>query len=225
MAHSPNLLQNTCKTSSFPDGFVFFSKTGSPGITGFLLQPACWSHNARGICWQSRCLTPTSNKFSPRLSSERLVFSFQTLELLELLLCYDEEWFYKPTGTYKIFFPREVIRTDTRLCFVDQVASCKFARGGFATWCLIMLERTGRIKTGGIVIWIITWSTLYRSIGCNLQVCWKGAICYQKVNHVVEKVAKLWETFWQSPLWPVASIRFRFWRNTIKFAGYNRVEL
>ena len=43
----------------------------------------------------------------------------------------------------------------------------------------------------GIVIWIITWSTLYRSIGCNLQACWKGTICYQKVNHVVEKVAKL----------------------------------
>ena len=49
MAHSPNLLQNTCKTSSFPDGFVFFSKTGSPGITGFsaatrLLEPQCTRH-------------------------------------------------------------------------------------------------------------------------------------------------------------------------------------
>ena len=44
----------------------------------------------------------------------------------------------------------------------------------------------------GIVIWVITWSILmYRSVVCNVQACWKDTICYQKVNHVVEKMTKL----------------------------------
>lgn len=129
-----------------------------------------------------------------------LVLCFKPQNMFFYCFRYHLHWFNIHCGNCLRWEIANWVRNQTQQTNLRQnalVISKRVLQGGFATWCLIMLERTGRIKTGGIVIWIITWSTLYRSIGCNLQACWKGTICYQKVNHVVEKVAKLWETFFK----------------------------
>ena len=45
-------------------------KPGLQSLQDFLLHPACCQYMARGLWLQSRSLTPSSNRFSPRLSSE-----------------------------------------------------------------------------------------------------------------------------------------------------------
>lgn len=114
------------------------------------------------------------------------------------------------------------------LQFVDQVASCKFARGGFATWCLIMLERTGRIKTGVKSFGLSHGppciglsDVIFKLVGKTLFAIKRSIMLWKRWQSCEKHSFRMRG---QSPSWPVASSRFRFWRNTIKFAGYNRVE-
>ena len=63
--------------SSLPDVFMFFSKTRSPGVTGLLVAPHLLSGCSSWInMWfQSRSLTPSSNRFPAHLNSGGFVFN------------------------------------------------------------------------------------------------------------------------------------------------------